>query len=510
MSNRASCLASLCLLFLLPFATAAQEPGGGAAPGAPAAYVVRGVGFEVKGKTIPFVLRQKIEEDGPVVGRGFPDIASLEAFIEEKRIVLANNRVLESVSSRYELFPEESGVNGVSIVYSVVDTWNIMAFPIPDYSSDSGLEIFIKAKDYNFLGSMESLTLNTSYIYDENGDQSFELYTSFDSPFRAWGLEWSFGVTEDFQVWTDGLVASDTSLGLTLNIPGLGFPASVSFSQGLYCNTDEPTTGASDPWYLSESLSFNASIQTGLELGMLGPISYGFSAGIQQNWWPGAELEYYGREGLTVTHTDSLSAGRADWIENLRTGSKIQASSTYTIYTQISSLIWDLSLTYEGFARLFDGKVGIAARSVALVRPDSKSGHPIESVDDYLRGVRDGRANCEAAAIANLALPIRLFDFPTHIFIKKDWLDFELQAQPFLDAAIAVPDWSSLKPTKDWIWLTGGLELLIYPKRFRSVIVRVGGGWDALSVLSTKSLTAPSPRDGASPYELYFTTGIMF
>ncbi len=509
MRKRAQCAATLVLLFALPLIAASQESEDGRAE-SPSAYVIRSVDFEVVGKTIPFVMRQKIEADGVLIGRSFPDLASLEALIEEKRTVLANQRVLASVEASYSLGNAEDGTIPVSIVFAVTDTWNIMAFPIPDYSSDDGFKLYIKGKDYNFLGSMESLTLNLSYVYDEVGDQSFALYSAFDYPFKAFGLEWSLGIKEDLELWFGkGMAASTTSAGLTLNIPDWGFPASVSLSQAFHYNEDELTEEESDPLFFSNSLYFNASFPTGLEMGFMGPISYGFSAGIESNWWPGGELEVDGRQGFSLTHSDSLSSGRVDWVGNMRTGSSLSATSVQRIHLDSSSLTWDLTLTYQFFATLWDGRAGLAARAQALGRPDTRAGNPIE-ISGSLRGIRGDRANCEAALIANLTLPVKLFDFPTHVFIKKDWLDFELQAQPFLDLALAIPDWSSLKPTKDWIWAAGGLELLVYPTRFRSVIVRAGAGWDMLSVLSTKSLTAPSPRDGASPYEIYFTTGLHY
>lgn len=502
-------LLSLCLcLAAPPIAVIAQTAG---VETNASAYVIGSVDFVVKGKTIPFVMRQMIEADGALVGRRFPDLPSLEAFIESKRMTLASNRVLESVEASYSIEGAEGGSASVSIVFSVTDTWNIMAFPIPDYSSDSGLKLYIKAKDYNFLGSMEPLTLNLSYVDDENRNKSFSAYASFHYPFTAFDLEWDAGISEDFEVWfSDGLFASSTNVSLTMNIPDLGFPAGVTLSSGFNYNADQPTANERDPFFLSHGISFNASIPTGLALGALGAISYGFSAGVSMNWWPGKALEEPGREGTSVSHSDSLSVGRVDWIGNARKGSKLSLSSSQSVHMISGSLTWDITADYQLYDYCWDGRLGLAARAVALLRPDTRSGNPITSVDDYLRGVRDGRVNCEAALVANLSLPVKLFDFPAHAIIKKDWLDFELQAQPFADLAIAVPDWSSLRPTKDWIWATGGLELLVYPKRFRSVIVRTGVGFDALSVLANKSLTAPSPRDGASPYEIYFTTGLHY
>jgi hypothetical protein len=501
------------LVFLLSstlFAAMAQEPEAAEAASF-ASYEIRSVDFEVRGNTIPFVLRQKIEEDGPFVGRSFPDLASLELFIEDRRTVLANNRVLESVESRYALTGEAGGSAEVAVVYSIIDTWNIMAFPMPDYSSDDGFKFYIKGKDYNFLGSMEPLTLNALYAYDENGNQSFEAYASFKYPFKAISLEWSLGLSEDLEIWfAEGSFASSTGVDLTLNLPNLGFPASVTMSQGFHYNEDEPAAVEPDPFFLSNGLRFDAAIPLGLEISSLGPISYGFSAGLDANYWPGDTLEIAERQGVSIKHKDSLSSGRVNWVGNMRTGSSIEASSSQTVYMDSGGLTWDLALEYSAFASFWNGRAGLAARVAALDRPTTRAGNPIDTIADRLRGIRGGRVQGVAALAANFGFPVKLFDFPTHSLIKKDWLDFELQAQPFADLAIVLPQTISLKPTKDWLWAAGGLELLVYPKRFRSVIVRAGAGWDLLSVLATKSLTASSPRDGASPYEIYFTTGLHF
>ncbi len=503
-------LIALFLCFVATPIAASSQAESAAAEDEPSAYVIRSVDFEVKGKTIPFVMRQKIEADGSLVGRSFPDLESLEALIESKRMTLASNRVFESVEASYTLEGAEDGTASVSIVFSVTDTWNIMAFPMPDYSSDSGFKLYIKGKDYNFLGSMEPLTLNLSYVDDADGDKSFAAYASFHYPFKAFSYEWDLGITEDFEIWfDDGIFSSSTNFGLTMNIPDFGFPASVTLSSGFNYNADQPTADELDPFFLSHGIGFNASMPTGLELGSFGPISYGFSAGLSMNWWPGDDMDVGGRSGFSLRHGDSLSAGRVDWIGNTRRGSKVSLGSSQSIHMDTSALTWDISAVYEGYASFWEGRAGIAAKVAALARPDTRAGNPI-GISDSLRGIRGGRANCEAALVTNITLPIKLFDFPTHVLIKKDWLDFEFHIQPFGDLAIAVPDWSSLKPNMDWIWAAGGLEFVVYPKRFRSVIVRAGIGFDALSVLANKSLTAPSPRDGASPYEIYFTTGLHY
>ena len=130
----------------------------------------------------------------------------------------------------------------------------------------------------------------------------------------------------------------------------------------------------------------------------------------------------------------------------------------------------------------------------------------------YLRGIVDDRIYGDAGVFADFSVPIKLFDFPTHLIIKKDWLDFELQAQPFVDVAAVLPWWGANFTTEDWrhwFWASGGLELLFFPSFMKNFIIRASLGWDLVSVLENRSLIGQT-WDGSSPYEYYFGTGLAY
>ena len=132
----------------------------------------------------------------------------------------------------------------------------------------------------------------------------------------------------------------------------------------------------------------------------------------------------------------------------------------------------------------------------------------LTNLGQYMRGILDPRMSGVLASILNVNLPIKLFDFPTHVFIKTHILDFEFQAQPFLDLGLLRPDYSS-SPSGDWLWSSGGLELLFFPVGFRSFTVRASAGWDLKNVAATHSLTAETP-DGYKPYEVYLGLTLLF
>jgi hypothetical protein len=474
-----------------------------------APFVIKSVEFSVEGRSRAFVLRQKIEAEGPVIGRSFDDLDSLDAYIEDRRQALSNNRVLASVEASRSIEPGPAGGSDVRISFAVVDTWNIAVLPKPEYDSNKGLTLYLKAKDYNFAGSMQPLSLNLSYVSDTADNKSFEADTSFSLPFAALGAEWSLGVAEDFQAWTNGIIASSSSVSLTYNIPGFGFPASVQAQQGLFYNYDQPIVEELDPWYMGEYLAFNASIPLGISLGELGGVFYAPSISASQNWWPNTALQVYGRPGLSLGMTNALSSGRIDWIGNMRQGVTGQIASVNTYYAYYSDLIWDISASFAGYSN-HDRKIGLSWQLSSRIRA---MGHfPADDFIDLgsgLRGIVDSRAVGVAGLYANLSLPIKLFDFPSHILIKKNWLDFELQAQPFVDAGVVLPGWDA-KPNANWLWTSGGIEILVYPVVMRSFIVRASVGWDLMSVIATRSLKAASPRDDRSPYEIFIGTGLSY
>jgi len=475
-------------------------------------YVIRDVDFQVQGRTLAFVLKQKIEADGPVIGKSFKGKAALEAYIEDRRQLLSNNRLLASVAVTYnavQRFPEGFYVD---LAFAVVDTWNIVVLPEPKYDSNTGLTLFLKGRDYNFMGSMQTLNLDLSFVSDANLNNSFELATSFSLPFQGFGAIWALGVSEDFQTWTDGTVRSGSVASITYNLPGAPFPASVAATQGFYYNPDVFQTqlqGIPDTWYLSESLAFSASIPLGFSLGDIGPVYYSPGASLTQNWWPGVQLQVYGRPGLGLGVTNALSSGRVDWIGNMRQGVSTQVSSTngYTLLYQ--DFVWDLGGSISAYAN-YKQEIGISARLSAQARAIGHfTADYMINMGSSLRGILDSRITGVGGISANISIPLKLFDFPTHRLIKKNWLDFEVQAQPFVDAAIMLPSWQA-QPSKDWFWNSGGLEILVFPVAMRSFIVRASLGWDLVSVAETLNLKTKAPRDGANPYEIYFGTGLAY
>ncbi|MHB8129604.1 MAG: hypothetical protein ACYDEX_11455 [Mobilitalea sp.] len=183
----------------------------------------------------------------------------------------------------------------------------------------------------------------------------------------------------------------------------------------------------------------------------------------------------------------------------------VSANLSHGIAYNLRSAAFDTSIdaTLRYHATL-DGKFGINSRAYGFYSiVDVARG----GLGSNLRGILNARLSGTAFVVVNLEAPVKLFDFPTHLIIKKNWFDFEFQMSPFLDMAY-LESGTSL-PLGEKLWYSGGLEFFVYPLRMRTFIVRASIGFDLDAVVDNASLWDPSPRDGASPYEVFFGLGLF-
>lgn len=464
-------------------------------------YVIQSVDFQIKGITLEFVLRGKVDIR---LGTSFPDRTSLEAFIADKRQVLLNERVLASAEAGYDAVPNGSGGFDVALHFSTVDSWNIIALPKFQYDSNSGLLLSLRGRDYNFLGSMKTLSLNLNYTFDEESRQGFGASTSFTLPFLVAGHEWALSLSDDLALYPDGTpTTSTTSIGMAVTFRELGFPITLSATQGLSFNPDGDNDDP-DSYFISEAASASTDVPTGLKAGNFGDIRYAPSISFAYNWAFSGPLEYGSRQGPSLTLYQTAYFGRADWTGNQRKGLVVSISNSNSYY--IPTATW--GVYFDASARAYANwreRIGVASRLLIFA---GLHGAERTSQGGSLRGILDSRLHGVDGVFLNVDLPIKLFDFPTHVIIKKNWLDFEMQASPFLDLGLVKRDGAAI--TADDFWYSGGLEVMVFPVVMRSFIVRASVGFDLDAVLKNRSLTAPSPRDGASPYEIFFGLGLQY
>ena len=463
-------------------------------------YSIRKVFFIIKGQTNRNVLRYKADIQP---GTEFKDKASLEDYLAVRRQVLLNERVLDDVSVEYSLEQMRPDFYFVDVTVYTSDSWNIIGLPYFRYDSNEGLLLSLRGRDYNFLGSMQALVLNMDYQNDENGKNSYGGYTSFGIPIRIFDHDSGLDASQTLNVHADDRpVTSVSNLGFWTRFMEPGFPVTLSISQGLQFNPDE-ILNDTDPYFFLSSLSFSASIPTNIKVKKLGMINYAPTLSAYLYWRPDAIVRD-DRKGFTLSYTHGLSFGRIDWMRNMRKGLSVDLTNTIKHNFLTLSNTFDLDYLLEYHATL-KGAVGIDTRVTGFI---SLTDSTRTDLGTYMRGIKTSRLSGTDALFATLETPVKLFDFPTHLIIGKNWFDFELQTAPFFDFGYVEND--ATASLADKLWYGAGLEFFVFPLRMRTFIVRASLGFDLDAVIRNKSFTAPSPRDGQSPYELFFGLGLFF
>ena len=464
-------------------------------------YVIRSVSFRITGHTLERILRQKADIRP---GTTFHSLEEFEAYLEYHKQALLNERVLEDVQADYSIEKADNGQFIIDIVITTRDSWNLIVLPYFKYDSNDGLVLSARGRDYNFLGTMQVLVLNVDYAIDQQQRHSYGGLASFSVPLKVFGRDASVSVYEDLSVHADGRpITSISNLGFSVSLPTPPtYPITLSINQGLQFNPDEVSTDV-DPYFLASSVTASSSMVTGLSLGQYGQLIYVPALTASINWRPGAAVRD-DRKGLKLTMANGLHFGRVDWVNNMRRGmdATLTSTGTYNFMTNIPTLDLDASYSYHSTR---EGKMGFEGRFVGFY---SFTNTTRTDIGSNMRGIVDERLQGEAAAFLNLQAPVKLFDFPTHVIIGKNWFDFELQTTPFVDLGYVRknPGGSFLGDS----WYTAGLEFAMYPVRMRTFIVRASAAFDLNAVISNKSLTKPSLRDGGSSYEIFLGLGLFF
>lgn len=482
------------------FLTIAFAAIGAAAALAQGAYYLRSVDYEVRGRSLPYFLGRAAELEE---GREFRDRAALDAYLARARRLLLNERVLDSAEIEPAIGPAEAdGRAPVDLIVRVKDTWNIIALPYFKYDSNDGLLLSVRARDYNFLGTMLPLRINFNYEY-EDGDAVWGGDFDFSYPFPALGLDWSldFGGGIDFYAEGDNPAAS-LSLGLNTSYrlgPG-SIDAGVS-QRFRYNDRYSSSSEYADEFFMTSGMTigYGLPLWTSPDGDRLNLRPY---AGVSGNWALAPLVDSRLYNNPTLEGGAGLSYGTVNWLGNFRDGWRASADASVSYKVPNESF----SRTVSGSASYFKefGWFGISARLRGFYRFDDTD----DTAGAALRGILNKRAVTDAAYVVNLDLPVRLIDFKPSRWFDKDWMrlfDFEQHWSPFFDFSQGHYDDTWFLVTKGFY--AAGLEVITFPSIMRSFYIRISAGWDIFEVLSQRTISGRSSRDGATIRELFIGLG---
>ena len=453
-------------------------------------FIINSFNYNVKGITLPFVLNTKTElkKGEEITGK-----THFAKFIKDKRQLLINERVLkDDVKIEYTIGElTQDGKYPVDLEIYVEDTFNIIALPYPKYDSNNGLSVTIKARDYNFLGSMQPLRVDIGYKYDQEGRNTFSLMLDSGLPFQAFGLNWNvdFDNFFDYRPQLTEPFYFKNKTALSVDIPIQRTTLNLSFGESFYWNeenadSDKPALGEVQVGlYMSSNPSISWRIPTGLEIGDYGELTYSPSVSAVINHEISPWELSFNRIGPILYFSHSLYFGRVDWIGNFRRGISVSLGNSYSYDIYYKSQDWNpwgynYNVITRGHFIFVEDLFGISARLMHRHWIKSYS----ESAGDVLRGVIDKDVVAEYIVSLNVDFDVRAvrmkpYEWFTNTKLMRI-LGFDIHLNPIFDIAWYKHPSQDASFDYEHLIFGAGFEMIIYPHRFRSMFFRISAGWD--------------------------------
>jgi len=450
-------------------------------------YVIVAFEFDIKGRTRPDAL---IHEGEFREGEELRGLVNLEKYISDKTQILINQRVLkDNVAIRYSIGEQlENGAYPVTVTIKVEDSWNIIALPKPGYNTNTGFELIVKARDYNFLGTMNPLRIDLGYFYDENERSSFTLGVFSGTPFKAMGYTWNlnFDNTVSYRPQVDEPYYYQNVTGLSVEVPfrtttlTFGFDESFNLNEENSDRYQEKYGDFQSGLYMSSRLFSSWKIPTGLVVSRYGELTYhpGISATFNHELpeWPLHEI----RKGPFMGFSHSLGFEKIDWHANYREGLSVSAKNSYSydffrLDNEKNPL--SVSFTLNGTGHFIISRFFAISSRLMYQYWFYHNPEYYEKAGDVLRGIADKALCADYMLSLNVDLPLRVLVFaPSRWFNtrKLSFFDFELQMSPVVDMALYHDPVAEISFDPKNISVSGGLEFIVFPAFMRNLYVRLG------------------------------------
>jgi hypothetical protein len=440
-------------------------------------YVIRKIDFNITGRSLPFALKYhgKLAEGDVINGT-----ENLERYIQGRTQLLVNQRVLEDdVRIEYTLDSAEAdGKIPVDLLVTVRDTWNIMVFPQPGWDDNTGFDLTLKARDYNFFGTMHPLQIDLGYSRNLGGENKFSIDS--DIPFIALGYNWNINFDNEFNYSWNEPLSYKNSTGVSMELPF----KTTAFTFGLAHHINWRAWNGDDQYeryfeglFNSVVLSAAWSIPTGLEIPGYGQVTYTPRMSEEIVYNPGNDDPYEWnnlRRGPFTAISQSLGFGRIDWIGNLRRGIAVSLNNSNSFNHNRN--VWDNSYSIDGAGHfIITGSFGITGRLQLRQWFSNNAPDYNDGVGDNLRGILDNKISGDVMLSLNLEFPFKVWTAkPAEWFktSKMRILNFEFYLSPIMDIGMVHG------PDQINMYYTGGLEVFIFPEFMRSLYLRFSAGID--------------------------------
>ncbi len=518
-------------------------------------YQLKTVNFDSRDNTKTYVLKNKIENIK--YDTVFESKSDFEKYLAEIYQELENTRLLKDIEYEYEITEtSDDGINIVSATYTFHDSKSMIVFPKPKFDTNSGIEVKFKLKDNNFLGLMNDLNIDVNMNFgNEDYPDDYSKVTAgfnfaYDYPFYVGKLKntWSNDFEFDWEIDGESPEFNYTT-GLSIGIPLTDdYELDLSLNQSIV--KDHEYDKYDDGLYYIE----NAELSLPLKIAYIGnttPVKYKPFVDFTYNWDKdgiNSKNRHLNKTPL-VSPGQGFSINKVDWIgpNNFRQGYSVSATQKIGWNFNGDSLQEKFMPSVDGSLEMYYSLkyIGIAVRVKGYAALNNN-----KNIGEDLRGATNNQTfefeNGEPGidddnyALETPAAITFNFDMPIHVITTHwlDWsfalfgpyetkptfvravscvpralmryLDFEMQINPFVDIGLIKNRKTGTNFDLNQAIYTGGLEVLVYPAKWKSFVIRGSAGVDiSKKILNGKSKFDSSWRDGGG-LEIYFGLGLHF
>ncbi len=501
-------------------------------------YRVGEVTYITNGKTKPHAIDRTVEINRELTFKTHEEIDTYTDSIVQQ---LNNTRLFDDIQKNSsDRTPDENGTIYVDYEITLSDSKNLLVFPKPSYSSNDGFELKVKLKDSNFLGFMNTLNLDANFNLGTSSNpddfSKVTLGTNFDYTFP-----FSLGITQDS--WSNEFefnwLIGDTpefsfNTGVTVGIPFGHNMLQVNVKQGIRRENDYVKYG--DEFFFTESGGLSLPLTLGY-IGDIIPVKYTPSISVTYNWdHNGIDKRNEDLIGPSFKIQQGLGVSAINWNGNFRDGYSFDLTH-YIGYNFATEAIIPYVSAEVKFYKSFK-YVGINARLYGSAMVNTSA----NEVGTRLRGILDNQyfVGTDTYALSSNASMLFSLDVPIHI-VTTDWLgwaaalfgpyenlspgaqkflsfprklmgalNFELQLSPFID--IALLNNSQTGRTFDFRdgQYDAGIEVLLYPTKFKNYVVRASFGFDLGRTLFKDSIDMSWRNPNTKKYEIFFGLGLQY
>jgi hypothetical protein len=441
----------------------------------------------------------------------------IEKYIRDKIQLLENERFFEDIRIEYSVGPQENGEYPVDLEINVKDSSNIIAYPQPEYSSDKGYDFRFKIRDFNFLGTLQPLKIDLGYIYDQFQRRYFLFIVDTNTSFKMFDLKWYLNFKNEIQYRPDleKVFYYGNTTGLSVNLPVKFTTLIIGLNESFYANLEnedkyKPLYGdTQEGFFISSNPYVVWEIPTGIEAGNLGELYYtpyiSFIHNLEFSGWSLDDIRKYPE--LYFGHSAGIF--NVNWINNFRKGTESFISNGYEYSFRnkkynLRALDINVAFTSINHFIIKNDLFGISSR---LKFRHWFYSYIYEEAGDVLRGVDDDELFTNSMISLNLDFPLKVLMFRPSEWFNNEKLkifDFDLHLAPIIDIAVFnYPD--NQIGNMNNILITGGLEALFFPRKYRAFNMRASFGYNFSGVINKNHIPALS-----SKYEIYVGTDFFY